>query len=133
MRSRFPGLEVVGTHTPPFRPLTPEEDAAVIEQIRRLRPDLIWVGLSTPKQERWMADHVGRLDKGLMCGVGAAFDINAGLLAQAPQWMQRSGLEWLFRLFVEPRRLWKRYLSNNPRFVWRIIRRPPRLLPIQGE
>jgi N-acetylglucosaminyldiphosphoundecaprenol N-acetyl-beta-D-mannosaminyltransferase len=133
MRSRFPGLEVVGTHTPPFRPLTPEEDAAVIEQIRRRRPDLIWVGLSTPKQERWMADHVGRLDKGLMCGVGAAFDINAGLLAQAPQWMQRSGLEWLFRLLVEPRRLWKRYLSNNPRFVWRIIRRPPRLLPIQGE
>jgi N-acetylglucosaminyldiphosphoundecaprenol N-acetyl-beta-D-mannosaminyltransferase len=132
MQERFPGLEVVGSYSPPFRPLTQDEDDALVARVRDLAPDLIWVGLSTPKQERWMAAHLGRLDKGLMFGVGAAFDINAGLLRQAPAWMQKRGLEWLFRLIVEPRRLWKRYLSNNPRFVWRIVRHPPRLLPV-GE
>ena len=128
MICRFPGLHVVGTHCPPFRPLTAEEDAAVVEEIRRLSPDLIWVGLSTPKQERWMAEHLRRFDRGVLLGVGAAFDLNAGLLRQAPRLMQRLGLEWLFRLIVEPGRLWRRYLSNNPAFVLAILRRRPRLL-----
>jgi N-acetylglucosaminyldiphosphoundecaprenol N-acetyl-beta-D-mannosaminyltransferase len=88
----------------------------------------VWVGLSTPKQERWMAAHLGRLDAPAVLGVGAAFDIHAGTLRQAPRWMQRSGLEWAYRLYREPRRLWRRYFSNNPRFVLAILRRPPRLL-----
>ena len=122
---RFPGLRVAGTWSPPFRPLTPEEDQAIVERINRSQAHLVWVGLSTPKQERWMAAHVGRLDARALLGVGAAFDIHAGLLAQAPAWVQRSGLEWLYRLGREPRRLWRRYLRNNPRFVVEILRRPP--------
>ena len=125
LTARFPGLRVAGTWSPPFRPLTPEEDQAVIERINRSRADLVWVGLSTPKQERWMAAHVGRVHAKALLGVGAAFDIHAGLLPQAPPWMQRSGLEWLYRLGREPRRLWRRYLGNNPRFVVEILRRPP--------
>ena len=129
MAQRFPGLRVAGTHSPPFRPLTPQEDAALVEQVNAAAPDIVWVGLSTPKQERWMAAHVGRLDAPVLIGVGAAFDIHAGLLPQAPVWMQRRGLEWLYRLTREPRRLWRRYLSSIPRFVLSILRRPPRLLP----
>jgi len=125
LTARFPGLRVAGTWSPPFRPLTPEEDEAVVERINRSKADLVWVGLSTPRQERWMAAHVGRLDAHALLGVGAAFDIHAGLLAQAPAWMQRSGLEWLYRLGREPRRLWRRYLRNNPRFVVEILRQPP--------
>lgn len=125
--ARLPDLEVVGTHSPPFRPLTPEEDNEIVDTINRADPHLLWVGLSTPKQERWMAEHVGRLRAPVLLGVGAAFDINAGLLPQAPRWVQRSGFEWLYRLLREPRRLWRRYLSNNPRFVWEILRHPPRL------
>jgi len=115
---RFPGLAVAGTYTPPFRPLTTEEDADVIRRIRDSGADIVWVGLSTPKQERWMAEHMGRIDATLMIGVGAAFDFHAGLKCRAPRWMSRSGLEWLFRLSTEPRRLWKRYLTNNPAFVY---------------
>ena len=129
MTQRFPGLRVAGTCSPPFRPLTPEEDAHIVEQINAAAPDIVWVGLSTPKQERWMAAHVGRLDAPVLIGIGAAFDIHAGLVPQAPVWMQRRGLEWLYRLAREPRRLWRRYLSSNPRFVLSILRRPPRLLP----
>src|SRR5207245_9657245 len=114
---------------PPFRPLTEEEDAHVVGAINAAAPDLVWVGLSTPKQERWMAAHVGRLGAAALVGVGAAFDFHAGLLAQAPLWVQRSGLEWAYRLVREPRRLWRRYLRNNPVFVARIIRKPPRLVP----
>jgi N-acetylglucosaminyldiphosphoundecaprenol N-acetyl-beta-D-mannosaminyltransferase len=124
--ARFPRLAVAGCWSPPFRPLTPEEDERVVRRIDDARPDLVWVGLSTPKQERWMAAHVGRVP-GVLLGVGAAFDIHAGLLPQAPHWMQRSGLEWLYRLLREPRRLWRRYLANNPRFALAILRRPPRL------
>jgi N-acetylglucosaminyldiphosphoundecaprenol N-acetyl-beta-D-mannosaminyltransferase len=122
---RFSGLRVVGTCSPPFRPLTPDEDQMVVAQINHSAPDLVWVGLSTPKQERWMAAHAGRLDARALLGVGAAFDIHAGRLPQAPPWMQRSGLEWLYRLGREPKRLWRRYLHNNPRFVVEILRRPP--------
>jgi N-acetylglucosaminyldiphosphoundecaprenol N-acetyl-beta-D-mannosaminyltransferase len=116
LEARFPGLQVVGTHTPPFRDLTEEEDRAIIDRINDANPDLVWVGLSTPKQERWMAAHLGRLEAPVMVGVGAAFDFLSGRKPQAPRWMQRSGLEWLFRLATEPRRLWPRY-RQYPRFV----------------
>ncbi len=128
LRERFPSLRVVGTFSPPFRALTAEESAEVADRINAAEPDIVWVGLSTPKQERWMAENIDRLDASVLLGVGAAFDIHAGLLPQAPPWMQRNGLEWLFRLIKEPRRLWRRYLGNNPRFIVRILRRPPRLM-----
>jgi N-acetylglucosaminyldiphosphoundecaprenol N-acetyl-beta-D-mannosaminyltransferase len=127
LRDRFARLRVVGTHSPPFRTLTDEEDAALVDSINHAAPDIVWVGLSTPKQERWMASHAGRLRAPVLVGVGAAFDIHAGTLLQAPRWMQRSGLEWAYRVFREPRRLWKRYLVNNPRFVVRILRNRPRI------
>jgi N-acetylglucosaminyldiphosphoundecaprenol N-acetyl-beta-D-mannosaminyltransferase len=117
LSEQFPGLKVTGTWTPPFRPLTEAEDSELISRINALQPDIVWVGLSTPKQERFMAAHVGRLNAPVMIGVGAAFDFHAGLKKQAPLWMQRSGLEWVFRLFTEPKRLWRRYLTNNPKFV----------------
>jgi N-acetylglucosaminyldiphosphoundecaprenol N-acetyl-beta-D-mannosaminyltransferase len=128
--ARFPGLPVAGTMAPPFRLLTPAEDAVVVERINAAAPDLVWVGLSTPKQERWMAAHVGRLTAPVLLGVGAAFDIHAGLLPQAPTWMQAAGLEWLYRLLREPRRLWRRYLRNNPRFVLAVLRRRPFVMPV---
>lgn len=121
LRDRFPGLDIAGWYTPPFRPLTGEEDAAVARRIADSGADLVWVGLSTPKQERWMHDHVGRVGAPVLIGVGAAFDFHAGLKRQAPRWMQRSGLEWSYRLASEPRRLWKRYLVNNPLFVWNVL------------
>jgi N-acetylglucosaminyldiphosphoundecaprenol N-acetyl-beta-D-mannosaminyltransferase len=117
LRERFAGLEVAGVYAPPFRPLTAEEDDGIVQRINDAHADIVWVGLSTPKQEVWMAAHVGRVAAPVLIGVGAAFDFNAGLKRQAPAWMQRSGLEWLFRLMTEPRRLWRRYLINNPSFV----------------
>lgn len=121
LASRFPGLEVVGTHTPPFRPLTPEEFTDLQADVAAAQPDIIWVGLGTPKQERFMAGVWDRLDCGLLIGVGAAFDFHSGRVKQAPRWMQRSGLEWLFRLGQEPRRLAYRYLVHNPVFVLRTL------------
>lgn len=121
LRSRIPGIQIVGTLSPPFRPLTAIEDEEIVAHINATAADVVWVGLSTPKQERWMADHVGRLSASVLFGVGAAFDFHAGVKRQAPPWMQRSGLEWLFRLATEPQRLWKRYLYNNPRFIWRVF------------
>lgn len=121
MLERFPALDVVGSYCPPFRALSPEEDAEVVRRINRSGADIVWVGLSTPKQEHWMAEHVGRLEAPVIVGVGAAFDFNAGLKRQAPRWVQRGGLEWLFRVLCEPRRLWRRYLTNNPQFVWRLL------------
>jgi N-acetylglucosaminyldiphosphoundecaprenol N-acetyl-beta-D-mannosaminyltransferase len=129
LRERFPSLRVAGTYSPPFRALTDEEDAELVERINAAAPDLVWVGLSTPKQERWMAAHVGRLRAPVLLGVGAAFDIHAGTLRQAPRWMQRHGLEWAYRLYREPRRLWRRYAKNNPRFAMAILRRPPKRVP----
>ena len=119
--TRFPGLEVVGTFTPPFRALTPEESVALRADVTRTKPDVIWVGLGTPKQERFMAENWRTLDAGLLIGVGAAFDFHSGRVRQAPRWMQRSGLEWIFRIGTEPRRLGKRYLTTNPAFVLRVI------------
>jgi N-acetylglucosaminyldiphosphoundecaprenol N-acetyl-beta-D-mannosaminyltransferase len=117
LTARFPELAVVGTYSPPFRALTEEEDAGIIKMIDDSGADIVWVGLSTPKQERWMSVHIGRLQAPVMIGVGAAFDFHAGLKSQAPSWMQKRGLEWFYRLITEPRRLWKRYLINNPMFL----------------
>ena len=117
LKARFPRLEVAGTFTPPFRALNPAEEKKLAEQVRAARPDILWVGLSTPKQEKFMAEFLPRLEATLMIGVGAAFDFHSGRVRQAPRWMQRSGLEWLHRLGCEPRRLAGRYLRNNPRFV----------------
>ena len=119
MTRRFPGLEVVGVYEPPFRPLNSKEEADLRTRIRESRPDIVWVGLSTPKQEKFMAEYLARLDATIMIGVGAAFDFHSGRVKQAPRWMQRSGLEWFFRLCQEPRRLWRRYLRNNPRFAFK--------------
>jgi N-acetylglucosaminyldiphosphoundecaprenol N-acetyl-beta-D-mannosaminyltransferase len=121
LQSRFPGLQIAGMDSPPFRPLTAAEDETVVARMNAAHSDIVWVGLSTPKQERWMADHVGRLTAPVLISVGAAFDFHAGLKKQAPRWMQRSGLEWAFRLMSEPRRLWRRYLVNNPWFLWLIL------------
>ena len=122
LRQRYPTLAVAGAYSPPFRVLGADEDAAIVDAINAAEPDIVWVGMSTPKQERWMHAHVGRVRAPVMIGVGAAFDFHAGLKRQAPRWMQRSGLEWSFRLAMEPRRLWRRYLVNNPWFVWEITR-----------
>jgi N-acetylglucosaminyldiphosphoundecaprenol N-acetyl-beta-D-mannosaminyltransferase len=121
LENKFPGLKIIGTHTPPFRPLQPAEEVELAGRISTLKPDIIWVGLSTPKQEKFMAQFYQKFDTTLMFGVGAAFDFHAGRVRQAPRWMQRSGLEWLFRLSCEPRRLWRRYLKNNPLFLARIF------------
>jgi N-acetylglucosaminyldiphosphoundecaprenol N-acetyl-beta-D-mannosaminyltransferase len=120
LRERFPGIVIVGTYTPPFRPLNMAEKAALLAQVRESRPDVIWVGLSTPKQEAFMAEYLDQLDTCLMVGVGAAFDIHTGGIADAPTWMKHAGLQWLHRLCQEPRRLWKRYLINNPKFIFHI-------------
>jgi N-acetylglucosaminyldiphosphoundecaprenol N-acetyl-beta-D-mannosaminyltransferase len=111
---------IAGSYAPPFRQLTAEEDDDVVRRINQSGADIVWIGLSTPKQERWMAAHRDRLKAGALIGVGAAFDFHAGLKLQAPRFIQRSGFEWLFRMAVEPRRLWRRYLTNNPRFVLRV-------------
>ena len=120
MQQRFPRLQVVGTYTPPFRPLDEKEDHAIVEAINAAAPDIVWIGLSTPKQEYWMARHIGRITAPVMVGIGAAFDFHAGVKRQAPRWLRRTGLEWAFRLATEPRRLGPRYLRNNPRFVVRV-------------
>jgi N-acetylglucosaminyldiphosphoundecaprenol N-acetyl-beta-D-mannosaminyltransferase len=114
------GIVLAGTYTPPFRPLTKEEEMEVAARIAETVPDLLWVGLSTPKQERWMYGHRHQLEVSVMLGVGAAFDLNSGRVRQAPVWMRENGLEWLFRLLVEPRRLWKRYLVTIPSSIWSV-------------
>jgi N-acetylglucosaminyldiphosphoundecaprenol N-acetyl-beta-D-mannosaminyltransferase len=120
LQSRFPGLIISGTYTPPFRPLTLEEDKEVIDQINRSNADIVWVGISTPKQERWMAEHVGKIDAPVLVGVGAAFDFLSGRKPQAPIWVQRNGMEWLFRFLSEPRRLWRRYIQY-PVFIFLVM------------
>lgn len=117
---RYPGLKVVGMYTPPFRPLNREEERDLLERVKAGRPQIFWVGLSTPKQERFMASYIHKLDVSLMVGVGAAFDIHTGRISDAPEWVKNSGLQWLHRLAQEPRRLGKRYMINNPKFVWKI-------------
>ena len=121
LTEKFPGLQVVGTYEPPFRPLNDAQQAALTAQVAAAQPQMMWIGLSTPKQERFMAENLARLDTTLMLGVGAAFDMLAGTKSQAPRWMQASGLEWLYRLCQEPRRLGPRYLKNNPLFALRVL------------
>lgn len=122
LAQRYPGLNVVGTESPPFHALTPEEDEALVQRINSAAPDALWVGLGAPKQEFWARDHESRLRVPLILPVGAAFDFYSGRVRRAPGWMQRVGLEWLFRLASEPRRLWRRYLVANTRFVWLLLR-----------
>lgn len=117
MRGMFPSLSIAGAYSPPFRVLTDREEAAVQRAILNAAPALIFVGISTPKQERWMASHLHIFPGTIMVGVGAAFDFHAGRIRQAPEWMQRNGLEWFFRLTSEPARLWKRYLLVTPWFI----------------
>jgi N-acetylglucosaminyldiphosphoundecaprenol N-acetyl-beta-D-mannosaminyltransferase len=119
LTARYPGLVVAGYRSPPFRPLTAEEDAADVAAINEVRPDYVWVGLGMPKQEKWMASHVHKIEATALIGVGAAFDFHAGTKARAPRWMQHAGLEWLFRLKSEPGRLAHRYLVDNSIFVAR--------------
>jgi len=141
LRRRYPGLKIVGGYSPPFRPLEPDEEAAIVEEINGCQPDVVWVGIGVPKQEKWMLAMRDRLDAPLLIGVGAAFDFHAGLVPQAPNWMQASGLEWVYRLGHEPRRLWRRYARYNPRFVtgfarqYSAHRREPQdaLAPTRGD
>jgi N-acetylglucosaminyldiphosphoundecaprenol N-acetyl-beta-D-mannosaminyltransferase len=117
LRLRHPGLQIVGGHVPPYRELTREEEAAVAADIMRSGAEVVWVGIGVPRQEKWMARMTPRLRYQVLVGVGAAFDFHGGLIPQAPARLQRLGLEWAFRLAQEPRRLWRRYLRYNPRFV----------------
>ena len=117
LRQWYPGVRIVGGYSPPHRALTDEEEAAVAEEINRSEADVVWVGIGVPKQEKWMARMRGRLDVPVLVGVGAAFDFHAGLVPQAPSWLQEAGLEWAYRLAHEPRRLWRRYVRYNPRFL----------------
>ena len=129
LRQQIPGLQVAGSYSPPYGPLSAEQESDVIGMIEESGAGIVWVGLSTPKQERWMAEFCEKLTgPRVLFGVGAAFDINAGLIPDAPEWIGRIGLNWLFRLALEPRRLWRRYLRANPAFVWKIIRERPRLV-----
>ncbi len=126
LEQRFPGIEIVGTYSPPFRPLTPAEKEAVAASIANSGAQLVWVGLSTPKQDLWMAEMVERVAKPIvMIGVGAAFDVHAGLKNRPPAWLGPLGLFWLYRLVQEPRRLWRRYIVDLPQFLVRIVRRKP--------
>lgn len=129
LKRDFPELGIAGSYAPPFRPLTPDEDHDIVARINTSGAQVVWVGLGAPKQERWMAEHMDRLTATVLIGVGAAFDFHAGTVRQAPVWMQRHGLEWMYRLSREPRRLWRRYLRTNPAFVVGILRRPPRMRP----
>ena len=118
--AQMPELQIAGTYTPPYGPLDARQESELVAVVANARPDIFWVGLSTPKQERFMAEYLERLDVKLMAGVGAAFDLHAGLRNDAPIWMKSAGLQWLHRLYQEPRRLGPRYLKNNPRFIWKI-------------
>lgn len=120
LTSNYPGIQIAGMYSPPFRPLTPEEDQAIVERINETKPDFVWIGLGAPKQERWMAEHQGKVN-GLMIGVGAGFDYYAGNIKRAPMWMQKSNLEWLYRLFQDPKRLFQRYLHTNSSFIWNAV------------
>jgi N-acetylglucosaminyldiphosphoundecaprenol N-acetyl-beta-D-mannosaminyltransferase len=120
LRRKFPGLQVVGTYTPPFRTLTPNEEDEILAKVREAKPHILWVGLSTPKQERFMAQYVKRLHVPLLVGVGAAFDYHTGRIRDCSEWVKRAGLQWMHRLMQDPSHLWRRYLRNNPAFLWHI-------------
>lgn len=117
LEEKYPGIQIAGMYSPPFRPLTEDEDKKVVERINETKPDFVWIGLGAPKQEKWMAEHQGKID-GLMLGVGAGFDYYAENIKRAPMWMQKSNLEWVYRLMQDPKRLFKRYLHTNTKFIW---------------
>ena len=119
LQANYPGIQIAGMYSPPFRPLTEEEDKNIIENINKTKPDFVWRGLGAPKQEKWMAEHQGKID-GLMLGVGAGFDYYAENIKRAPMWMQKSNLEWLYRLMQDPKRLFKRYFHTNTKFIWNL-------------
>jgi N-acetylglucosaminyldiphosphoundecaprenol N-acetyl-beta-D-mannosaminyltransferase len=133
MLARFPGLKVAGLFAPPFRPLDSAEAGLLRADVARVRPDVIWVGLGTPKQERFMAEFAPDLDAGLLIGVGSAFDFHAGLRRPAPRWIRRNRLEWLFRLAGEPRRLGPTHLRNQLLFAARLFLQATRLRPYPLE
>ena len=122
MRAKYPGVEIVGLESPPFRPLTPEDDRAAVDRINSARPDYVWVGLGTPKQDIWLAEHRAHLNASVLLAVGAAFDYLGGSRRRAPRALQRTGLEWLWRLASEPRRLGRRYTVMNLTFLWLLAR-----------
>ncbi|GAB1800830.1 WecB/TagA/CpsF family glycosyltransferase [Priestia megaterium] len=120
LQEDYPGIQVVGTYSPPFRPITEDEDEAIVKHINEAKPDFVWIGLGAPKQEVWMFEHQGKVN-GLMLGVGAGFDYFAGNISRAPEWMQRINMEWFYRLIQEPRRLFKRYFYTNIKFIWHCV------------
>jgi N-acetylglucosaminyldiphosphoundecaprenol N-acetyl-beta-D-mannosaminyltransferase len=122
LKARFSGIQIVGTYAPPFRSVTPEEDAAVVERINATQPDIVWIGLGAPKQDFWAESHLGKIVAPVLIAVGAAFDFHSGRKRQAPRWMMHAGLEWFFRALTEPRRLGPRYLRDNPVFIWNMLR-----------
>ncbi len=122
LKSKFPNLKISGAYSPPFRELTKEEDIAIVNRINTAAPDILWVGIGAPRQDFWMVNHQAKLNVPVMLGVGAAFDFLSGVKPQAPRWIQRSGLEWFFRLCTEPHRLWKRYLIGNSIFVYLLVK-----------
>lgn len=128
LRGLFPGLMIAGAISPPYGQLSEEQGRDFAAQLNDVQPDIVWVGLSTPKQELWMHSWRPMLTASALIGVGAAFDFHAGTLKQAPDFLQRNGLEWAYRLGREPRRLWRRYLRNNPAFMVSLVRRPPHLV-----
>lgn len=122
LEERYPGIQIAGMYSPPFRSLTDEEDVAIVERINETHPNFVWVGLGAPKQEKWMAAHQGKIE-GLMVGVGAGFDYFAENISRAPMWMQKMNLEWAYRLLQDPKRLFKRYLHTNTKFIWHVMLR----------
>lgn len=120
LNENYPGMQIAGMHSPPFRPVTEAENKAIVERINAAEPDFVWVGLGAPKQEQWMAAHQGCV-KGLMVGVGAGFDYFAGNIERAPEWMQKHNLEWFYRFFQEPKRLFGRYWHTNTKFIWNAV------------
>lgn len=123
IKNKYPNIKIAGFYSPPFRSMNENEEKNFKSELERLRPDIMWVGLGCPKQEKWMAANIGNLETKIMIGVGAAFDFHAGLLKQAPLLIQKCGLEWLFRMCVEPKRLWRRYLIYNTLFMWKILKK----------
>lgn len=117
LEKNYPGLEIVGMCSPPFRPLSEQEDREVVENINKSKPDFLWIGLGAPKQEKWMAEHQGSVE-GFMVGVGAGFDYYAGNIERAPQWMQKCNMEWFYRLIQDPKRLFLRYMKTNSKYIW---------------
>jgi N-acetylglucosaminyldiphosphoundecaprenol N-acetyl-beta-D-mannosaminyltransferase len=120
LHAKFPGIQICGTHTPPLTSLTPEQEREIIDRVRESKPHIVWVGLGTPKQERFMAQYVDRFQVPLLVGVGAAFDYHTGRIRDCSDWIKRAGLQWAHRTMQDPARLWKRYLRNNPTFLWHI-------------